>query len=112
MSKLSKREWWTSVAILLVAAALRLWGLGSLPPGLYRDEAYNGLDALGVLKGDLSLYFAANNGREPAFFYLLAASVGALGRNPLALRLPAAGASLLTVPALYLMARSLWGRRV
>lgn len=95
-----------------MAAILRLWALGSLPPGLYRDEAFNGLDALGILRGDFSLYFAANNGREPMFMYLIAASVAALGRTPLAVRLPAAFASLLGVPALYLMARALWGQRV
>jgi len=99
-------------AILIVAAVLRFWALGNLPPGLYRDEAFNGLDAVGILRGDLSLYFAANNGREPIFFYLLAASIGALGRTPLAVRLPSAFASLLTVPALYLMARAVWNRRV
>ncbi len=102
----------TLVVILAVAAILRFWALGSLPFGLYRDEAFNGLDALNVLRGDFALYFAANNGREPIFIYLIAASVGVLGRTPLAARLPAAFASLLTVPALYLMARELWGRRV
>ncbi len=99
-------------AVLMAAGALRFWALGNLPPGLYRDEAYNGLDGLGILRGDLALYFEANNGREPMFFYLIAASVGALGRTPLAVRLPSAFASLLTVPALYLMARALWNQRV
>lgn len=101
-----------AAAILIVAAVLRLWALGSLPPGLYRDEAYNGLDALNILRGNLSLYFAANNGREPLFMYLIAASVSALGRTPLAARLPAAFASLLTVPATYQMACALGNKRL
>jgi len=39
------------IAILLLAALLRLWHLGRLPPGLYHDEAYNGLDALSLAAG-------------------------------------------------------------
>ncbi|NOT43347.1 MAG: hypothetical protein HOP14_01945, partial [Acidobacteria bacterium] len=34
----------------------------SLPPGLYRDEAFYGLDALNILRGRFALFFAANNG--------------------------------------------------
>jgi 4-amino-4-deoxy-L-arabinose transferase-like glycosyltransferase len=100
------------VLILLIAAALRLMAIGQVPPGLYHDEAYNGLDALNVLDGDLSLYFGANNGREPMFIYLIALSVGLLGRSPFAVRLTAFAPGLLTVAASYAMARVLFGRRV
>jgi len=112
VQRLSRFESFALIVIILIAAALRLAGLGHLPPGLYRDEAFNGLDALDVLRGQHALYFPANNGREPMFIYLVALSVGALGRSPLALRLPAALASLLTIPAAFLMARTLWGKRV
>ncbi|MEZ4641263.1 MAG: hypothetical protein R3E31_00725 [Chloroflexota bacterium] len=37
--------------ILLLAALLRFWRLDTLPPGLYHDEAYNGLDALSLVEG-------------------------------------------------------------
>jgi 4-amino-4-deoxy-L-arabinose transferase-like glycosyltransferase len=103
---------WLMVLILLVAAALRLAALGQIPPGLYHDEAYNGLDALKVLDGDLSLYFAANNGREPLFIYLVAATVGLLGRSPFAVRLAAVAPGLLTVAATFALGRALFDRRV
>jgi len=112
VQRLTRLESLALVAIILIAAALRLAGLGQIPPGLYRDEAFNGLDALDVLRGQHALYFSANNGREPMFIYLVALSVGALGRSPLALRLPAALVSLLTIPAAFLMARELFGKRV
>ena len=50
--KLSRRGTavWLLV-ILALAAFLRLWQLDSFPPGLYHDEAYNGLDALSLLQG-------------------------------------------------------------
>ena len=100
------------VAVILVAAILRFAGLGHIPAGLYRDEAFYGLDAVSVLRGQHAIYFPANNGREPMFVYLLALSIGVLGRTPFAVRLPAAIISLLTVPVTYLMARELFGKRV
>ncbi len=85
--------------------------LGAAPPGLYHDEAFYGLDAQRVLAGDWQIYFPANHGREPLFIYLVALSVGLFGATPFAVRLPAALAGTLTIPATYWMARQLWGRR-
>jgi len=65
--------------VTALAAALRFFALGEIPPGLYHDEAFNGLDALRVLAGHWPVYFAANRGREPLFIYLIAATVGLLG---------------------------------
>ncbi len=99
-------------AIVGVALALRAAGLGSIPPGLYHDEAYNGLDALQVLGGQHTLWFAANNGREPLFIYLIALSVRLLGRTVIALRAPALLLGLLTVPATAFLGSGLFNRRV
>ncbi|MEN6478312.1 MAG: glycosyltransferase family 39 protein [Anaerolineales bacterium] len=99
-------------AILVVALGARLYRLDTLPPGLYRDEAVNGLDALRILDGEHPLYFTANNGREPLYMYLLAASVGLLGRTPGALRLVSALLGTATVLASYWLGRELYGRRL
>ncbi len=112
MATIDKKHLWLLIVILLVAAALRLADSGQTPPGLYHDEAYNGLDALKVLDGDLPLYFSANNGREPLFIYLIALVVGVLGRSPWALRLAAFAPGMLTVAATYALARTLFSRRV
>jgi 4-amino-4-deoxy-L-arabinose transferase-like glycosyltransferase len=114
--KVSKtfRVWRTAgllLAIVVIGAALRWWGLGEWPRGLYQDEAYNGLDALNVLAGERLLYFPANNGREPLYIYLASLSVGALGRSPLAVRLPAAVLGTLTIPATFALGAALFGRR-
>jgi 4-amino-4-deoxy-L-arabinose transferase-like glycosyltransferase len=98
--------------VIAVAAALRFWALGSLPPGLYHDEAFNGLDALGVLEGERPVFFEANNGREPLFIYLAALSVPLLGRSPGAIRMVAALLGTLTIPATYLMAKAMFNRRI
>ncbi len=99
-------------AIVGLALALRLAGFGAIPPGLYHDEAYNGLDALQVLRGARPLWFTANNGREPFYIYLVALSVAAFGRTVVAVRAPALLLGLLTVPATAFLGTSFFDRRV
>jgi 4-amino-4-deoxy-L-arabinose transferase-like glycosyltransferase len=96
----------------LTAAVLRFWQLGQRPPGLYRDEAYNGLDALKVLEGQHALFFSRNNGREPSYIYLTALSISIFGRTPLALRLAAAVIGTLTTWLTYQLASTWFGWRV
>jgi len=97
--------YWPLVGVMLLAAGLRLWKLDVLPPGLYHDEAINGVDAHLVASGaGLPLYFAANNGREPLFIYLQSLAVAILGPNPYTLRLVSALIGILTVPAVYFCA--------
>jgi len=111
--RLSNRTYYLALlAIVAVALALRLFRFGQLPPGLYHDEAYNGLDALRVLQGWHPLWFPANNGREPLFMYLMAVSIGLLGRTAAAVRAPALVLGLLTVPATAFMATGLFNRRI
>ncbi len=56
---------------ILVAAFFRFYRLWELPPGLFFDEAFNGFDALRVLRaGYLTPFFPENNGREALFIYL------------------------------------------
>lgn len=105
-------EWCLVLLIIIAAAALRFAALGDVPPGLYRDEAYNGLDAVQVLRGETPVFFEANNGREPLFIYLVAAAVAAMGRTPAAVRIVAAILGTLTVPATYFLFRALYGRSV
>lgn len=109
---LLRSEWAILLCLLLVSAGLRLWRIGEAPGGLYRDEAYNGLDALNVLAGRHALYFPANNGREPVYIYLTAASVAIFGRTALAVRLPSALIGVLTTLSVAGLARAWFGRRV
>ncbi len=100
------------LGLLLLGTALRLYAFGSIPPGLYHDEANHGLDALEVLDGNLALFFEANNGREPLFIYAVSAAVAVLGRTPWAIRLPAAFAGVLTLAAAYDLGRVLFSKRM
>lgn len=101
----ARPEWALSI-LIIVAAGLRFWQLDVLPPGLFFDEAYNGLDATRVLTGaDRPIFFVGNNGREPLFIYLQALSVGFLGATPLALRITSAVIGIVTVPIIFFSAR-------
>jgi 4-amino-4-deoxy-L-arabinose transferase-like glycosyltransferase len=104
-------RWAPLAGLIVLAVILRLWELTEIPPGLYHDEALNGLDALSVLEGNRPIYFTANNGREPFFIYSIALSIALLGRSPGAIRIVAALLGTLTVPVVYLMAREMSGRR-
>jgi 4-amino-4-deoxy-L-arabinose transferase-like glycosyltransferase len=93
------------LAIALVAIALRVYAIDRLPPGLFGDEAVEGLDALDVLAGNLNIWFHAHLGREPLYVYLTALSYALFGVTPLATRLPALIAGLLTIPAAFVFTR-------
>lgn len=102
----------TALAALTIIAgvALRLVAFGRLPPGLFHDEAFYGLDALGVLDGDIRLYYPANNGREPLFIYVMAGTVALFGRTVVGVRSAALICGLLTLPAMVALGRA-WGNR-
>ena len=91
---------------------LRLWAIDRVPPGLYTDEAADGIDALRVLAGHYPIFFTGNQGREPLSIYAQAVAIWLVGPTPLALRLPAVAFGILTVAATYATFRALFGQRV
>ena len=111
-NRISSSVWIPLLGVAVLAASLRIFGIGRIPPGLYHDEAYNGLDALSVLQGNRPLYFSANNGREPLFIYLVALTIGVLGRSPGAVRIVSVLLGTATIPFTYLLTREMFGRRV
>ncbi len=99
---------WLHVALILVVASFfRLWQIGSIPPGLFGDEATDGLDALDVLAGRGAIFFPANFGREGLHIWIVAGMFHLMGVNPLALRLPSVIAGILTVLATYWLGRDI-----
>ncbi|MEZ4769043.1 MAG: hypothetical protein R2844_11555 [Caldilineales bacterium] len=96
--------------IFLVAGLFRFWQLDRFPPGLFGDEAVNGLDAIDALAGRAQVFYPANFGREGLHMSLLALSIHFLGPTALALRVPSAVAGVLTVLATYWLGRELFAR--
>ncbi|MCP5095911.1 MAG: hypothetical protein GY943_10185 [Chloroflexi bacterium] len=107
-------QWGWALLIIVIATAvfLRFYQLGEVPPGLYRDEAFNGLDALGVINGRHALFFTTNNGREPAYIYLTSLFIRWFGRTPLAVRMGAAVIGSATAWLTYQMAAEWFDKRV
>lgn len=96
-------------AILLFAAFLRFYELGTVPPGIAPDEGMEGSNALEALETHhFQVFYPENNGREGLYANAVAASVALFGNTKFALRLPAAVAGTLTVAGLYCLAAELF----
>ncbi len=89
------------IGVLLIAGWMRLWQLSQIPPGLFGDEAANGLDALDVLAGRGQVFFPGNYGREGLQMWILAFALRTLGVTPWAVRLPSALAGTIAVLGAY-----------
>lgn len=96
------------VVTLLVAAALRLPGLTTAPPGLHYDEAANGVLAADIgLRGEHPIFIASYTGKEVLFFYLAGGLMRLLGDSVFTLRLTSAFVGLLTIAATYWLGREM-----
>jgi 4-amino-4-deoxy-L-arabinose transferase-like glycosyltransferase len=112
-----KRETWLELAVVvgLTAAALmlRVTALDSVPYTLSGDEAWFGLTARQVITGELRNPFVTAHVSMPTFFYWpISWAMRLVENGMIGLRLPSALVGTATVPALYLLARHMWGRRM
>lgn len=103
------------ILILFLAAILRLWQIGSIPPGLFGDEVDTGYQAYSILKTGrdyfgnfLPIHFQSfGDWRVPLFIYLDTIFVRFLGLSELAVRLPSAILGILGVLAAYFLAKKI-----
>ena len=101
-----------STAVLVLAAAFRLWRLAELPPGLHSDEAFHLLNAQLIAAGrELPIFITGNNGNEPLFAYLSAIPLLILGPVTWAGRLAAAWAGLIGVAATMRLGSEMYPRQ-
>jgi dolichyl-phosphate-mannose-protein mannosyltransferase len=98
--------------VVSLAAFFRLFQIDRVPPGMHFDEAFNIFDILRLLQGQFSIFFPANHGREPFFFYLSATAATIFGDQALTLRLTSAVIGIVTVFVFYGFARSLFHSRL
>ncbi len=92
---------WALVAITLAAAFLRFYQLHTFPVGFHIDEASDFLDASHVGLDFHPIYFTADNGREPFYYYWCALFINGLQDVPFASRLASAFLGIATIPATY-----------
>jgi 4-amino-4-deoxy-L-arabinose transferase-like glycosyltransferase len=104
------------VATIVIASLLRLWQLGSVPPSPDWDEAALGYNAYSILQTGkdeygkfLPVVLKSFGDYKPALYaYFAIPSVWVLGLNVLAVRLPSAIFGILTVLAVFFLAKELF----
>ncbi len=101
-------EWATITLILLLAATLRLWQLGQVPPGLGHDEVTNTLVAQDILNGHHAVFVTAGWGRETLYHYVQAATVALFGDHWVGVRYPSVAFGMLGLATIYVLARRLF----
>ncbi len=105
------RAWWAAViALLLLAFAVRVWDLESVPPGLTHDEASNGHDSTAILRGVHRIYFPVGYGHEPLYDYSVALTTLFLGQGIFTLRITTVLWGLAQCILVAALARRWWGR--
>jgi 4-amino-4-deoxy-L-arabinose transferase-like glycosyltransferase len=109
--------WWREAAIVgglfLVALALRLVGLTRSPDLMIGDEGAMAVEAMRISRGDPVNPFTTGWFAHPTlFFYLEAAALRLFGWNLFGARFMAALLGALGVPAVYALAKGMWGRTV
>lgn len=96
--------------ILALAFFLRAVNIDNTPPGIYPDEAVNGVDAMNALThGNWQWFYEANNGREGLMMNLNAILFKLMGVSILALKLPNILFGTLTALGLFFLTRELFG---
>lgn len=100
------------VLLFLIVALgffLRFVNIENAPPGVYPDEAVNGMDALNAIHyGNWQWFYEANNGREGLFMNMIAVCFKLFGVTVLSLKLPSIIFGTLTILGTYLLAKELY----
>lgn len=102
--------------IIVTASILRLWRLGSVPPGLTPDEAALGYNAYSILKTGrdeygtiLPIIFKSFGDYKPGLYiYTAVPTVLVFGLTEFATRLPSALAGVVAVCLIYLIIKEIW----
>jgi len=112
-SKWSPLEIGIFIAILALAAFMRLYRIDHLPYGLWYDEANNGLQALRILNEPGYLPVFEESTQLPTqFLYLLAISIRLLGTTSFALRIVSVLFGIATVAVAFFTGQELFNRRL
>src|SRR5260370_31556544 len=104
--------------IVFIAALLRLWGLGNIPPSPVWVEVALGYNAYSIMQTGRDEYgkqfpvvLQSFDDYKPALYtYLTIPSVALFGLNTFAVRLPSAIFGILTVLAVYFLVMELFDK--
>ncbi|MFQ6057959.1 MAG: glycosyltransferase family 39 protein [Anaerolineae bacterium] len=106
---------WEGLALLgivAVGAFLRFYQLDAVPREMGVDLPHIYNNVRHILRGEYLIFFPSHPGREGLFCYLIALYARFFGLSHFAIKATGALIGLLTIPALYLLARELFSREV
>ncbi|MGK7882975.1 MAG: ArnT family glycosyltransferase [Crocosphaera sp.] len=120
MLKLEKFPIYSLITVLILTFLLRVLFLGTIPNGLFTDEASNAYDAYSILHtlrdqyGEfLPRYFkSANDYREGLYMYLMVPFIKIFGLNTFGARITSAVIGTLTVFIVYHLAKEIFDQKV
>ncbi len=101
-------------ALLMLAAVLRLWGLGSLPPGFSADELAHIRITEAIKAGEVSVYYQVGDGQTRAVLFgvLNAFVTNLVGDGLIGYRLLPVWSGLVGLSLFYALGRRLFGAPV
>ncbi|MCL6430386.1 MAG: glycosyltransferase family 39 protein, partial [Anaerolineae bacterium] len=98
--------------IILVGAFLRLHRLDAIPAEMGTDMPLKYENAREIMRGQFMIFCPRYPGREALLFYLIALYGRLFGLGFFAIKVTTVLLGVATIPALYLLARELYGRHV
>ncbi|HYD49865.1 MAG TPA: hypothetical protein VEB21_16020, partial [Terriglobales bacterium] len=108
----SQQHRWLVIAIVALAAVLRIVWLDSIPTGFFQDEATNGNDALELATKEWRLWSESVGGRPTLFLYAMLPVLHLFGTNYLTLKVLPVTIGIATVAAVYWLGRVAFGSRM
>lgn len=108
------------IAIIILASALRLYKLGTVPPSISWDEAavgYNAWTIANYARDEYGKLFPAfftsfGDNKHPIHIYVTALSVKLLGLSEFSIRLPAAIFGILNVLLIFILAKLMFSSEI
>jgi hypothetical protein len=108
-----RNRWLEALAfglILGLAIFLRTYKINEIPAGIYVDETNSGLEALYILEGrSVSPFGTGWYGTPNGYIYFMAGMFRLFGANWISLKLVSLIPAILTIPAVFLLGRLLFG---
>ena len=100
------------VLVVLAALFIRSYHISTLPPGVYPDEAVNGVDAITAnVAHHWKVFYENNNGREGLFMNLIALGFSLFGISVVTLKMWSVLFGTLTVLGMILLGEELFASR-
>ncbi|PIZ64598.1 hypothetical protein COY15_04810 [Candidatus Roizmanbacteria bacterium CG_4_10_14_0_2_um_filter_39_12] len=98
------------IIILILAIGVRIYNIDQIPAGIFIDEATASLEAINILQGNQASPFATGWYETPnGYFYYMALIFKLFGVNQMTLKIISIIPAILTIPAVYLLARLMFG---